>query len=94
MNKWGNMLGKAGPSCIVNTSKGLIVRLHLTYSCGHVAAQRQALQPPPELADGDSTPRTMDSKSRLFAARVGGRLEALGALIGPRYVVTPSVAVI
>jgi hypothetical protein len=35
-----------------------------------------ALQPPPMLADGDSTPRTMNSKSRLFAARVGGRLQA------------------
>ena len=36
-----------------------------------------ALQPPPMIADGDSTPRTMDSKSRLIAVRVGGRLDAL-----------------
>ncbi len=47
-----------------------------------------------KLADGDSTPRTMDSKSRLFAARVGGRLHALGALVERRHVVTLSVALI
>ena len=37
-------------------------------------AQRH--QPPPMIADADSTPSTIGSKSRQFAARVGGRLEA------------------
>lgn len=38
-------------------------------------AQRQALQPPPMIADGDSMPRTFSSGERLFGARMGRRLQ-------------------